>query len=232
MRRKLLLIGLCNVLLAVVVFGVVSWQLLRTVSMINSTVSASLQDVSLSFLRDVIGFNVTEYKVVGSSFAPQTDVASSNGLPLVLISYDLESPQNQVHVDLFYTEGNNTYMLEPYFHISSDTLFYPAYPTDKVLNWTKGFLERYQSFKNDSSYVSEMHKALDTVDHIQPLNITSGNITLQIKIRQFNAEEIYTTLKFQSTDQNMSYPEKAVTFEFHNGAMMDFSDWYQWQADN
>jgi hypothetical protein len=179
------------------------------------------------FLRDVVGFNMTDYKVTASHFWPQTDVASTNGLPLYLTRYELKSSDDEVWVNILYTKANDTYIHEPNFDVYSNTLFSPAYPTDKVLNWTKAFLERYQDFQNNAPYLSEMREILDTVDHIQPLNATSGGINLQITIKEFSEQEIYTTLRFAPANSTAHDYENAVTFEFHNGVMLDFFDRYE-----
>ncbi len=224
MRRNLLLIGLCVVLLAAVLLAITFWG--PAPLLVNPQAPTSLRDESLTFLRDVVGFDMTTYGVVDYHFVPQLDVASSNGLPLYLMKYDLKASNDEAYVDIFYTKANDTYIHESYFHVHSDTLFSPAYPTDKVLNWTKSFLERYQSFRNNASYVSEMRKTLDSVDHIQPLNVTSGDIKLQITIKQFTEQDIYTTLKFAPANSTAHDLDNNVTFEFHNGVMLDFSDWY------
>ncbi len=180
----------------------------------------------LTYLRDVVGFDLTDYQVTNSHFVPQLDVASSNGLPLYVMTYDLRSSDDEAYVDIFYTGENNTYTHEPYFRVRSDTMFSPAYPSDKVLNWTKAFLERYQNFRNNASYILEIRRILGAIDRIRPLNVTSGDISLQITIRQFTEQDIYTTLKLSPANSTAHDYDNAVTFEFHNGAMMDFFDWY------
>ena len=151
MSRNLLLVGLCAVLLTAVFFAVAFWG--PSLIHVNPQAPTSLKDESLTFVREVVGFDKTNYEVVDYYFAPQLDVASSNGLPLYLMQYDLKSSDDQANVDIFYTKANVTYTQEPYFNVYSGTLFSPAYPTDKVLNWTKSFLERYQNFRNNASYV-------------------------------------------------------------------------------
>ena len=69
-----------------------------------------------------------------------------------------------------------------------------------------------------------MRKSLDNVDHIQPLNVTSGEIKLQITIKQFTKKDIYTTLQLAPANSTAHDLDNAVTFEFHNGDMLDFSD--------
>jgi len=221
-RRRLLLTGLCVVLLALVLFAVASWF-----QFVDPQAPASLRDESLMFLRDVVGFNMTDYKVTASHFWPQTDVASTNGLPLYLMRYELKSSDDEAWVNILYTKANDTWIHEPNFDVYSNTLFSPAYPTDKVLNWTKAFLERYQGFQNNAPYLSEMREVLDTVDHIRPLNTTNGGINLQITIKEFSEQEIYTTLRFAPANSTAHDYENAVTFEFHNGVMLDFFDWYE-----
>jgi len=154
--------------------------------MTNPEAPASLIEDSMSFMQNIVGFNATQYQVIDSHFWPQIDVASSNGLPLYLMQYDLQTSDNVFHLQLFYTKANETYTIEPYFSFTTDELFYPIYPDDTVLNWTKTFLERYQGFRDNASYIFEMRKTLDTVDHIAPLNVTSGDTKLQIAIKTFS----------------------------------------------
>ncbi len=223
-RKHLCLIAILIGAVLAVVFAAVFWR--PGPPFANPEAPASLRDESLAYLRDVVGFDLTDYEVTDSHFVPQLDVASSNGLPLYLMTYDLKSFDDEAYVDIFYTGTNNTYTHEPYFQVRSDTMFSPAHPTDKVLNWTKAFLERYQNFRNNSSYIFEIRRILNTVDQIRPLNVTSGDISLQITIRQFTEQDIYTTLKLSPANSTAHDYDNAVTFEFHNGAMLDFFDWY------
>lgn len=223
--KKTLFIGLCVAAIAAVLFAVASRAFVNP-PFLNPEAPASLREESFMFLKDVVGFDMASYRVVASHFWPQIDVASSNGLPLFLIKYELESSGDNASVDILYTKANETYIHEPYFSVHSNTLFSPAYPTDKVLNWTKSFLERYQSFQNNASYVFEMRKTLDSISRIEPLNVTKGDIKLQITIRQFSDQDIYTTIKFAPANSTARDVDDAVTFEFHNGVMLDFCDWY------
>jgi hypothetical protein len=222
LKRRFLLIVFCVVVL-VVLFAV---AFLRPIPlMVDTSAPVSLQDESLRFLRDVIGFNMTRYGVVDSHFVPQVDVVNRNGLRLYLMKYDLTSLDDQAYVEMFYTKVGDDYLPEPYFSVYSSALFSPAYPTDKVLNWTKSFLDRYQNYQTNASYLLEMKQTLNLVDHIQPLNLTSGGITLQIEIKQFTEQDIYTTLKLAPSNSTVHDLDNAVTFEFHNGALLHFSDY-------
>jgi hypothetical protein len=106
----------------------------------------------------------------------------------------------------------------------SDTLFSPAYPSDKVLNWSRTLLEGYIAYKNNASYLLEMQKTLNSIDYIEPMNRTIGNYTLQITIRQFSEEDIYTTLQFRPVNSTAKDYDDAVTLEFHNGVWFNFAD--------
>jgi hypothetical protein len=223
MRKKLVLGGLCAVLLVAVLFTVVFWSVPQFV---NPSAPAYLQDESLAFVRDVVGFNLSEYRVVDSHFWPQLDVATRSGFPLYLMRYDLESPDDKAWVDVYYIKVNDTYIQEPYFDMISENLFSPAYPSDKVLTWTKNFIERYQNI-NNATYIADISKILDTVDQIQPMNVTSGNIKLQITIRQFTEQDIYTTIRFAPINSTAHDFDNAVTFEFHNGRTLNFYDRYE-----
>jgi len=227
LRKKLLLIGLC-VALATVSLVVAFWRL--SPLLVNPQAPVSLRDESLTFLEDIIGLDMTKYEVVNIEFAPQIDVVSRNGLPLYLTRYYLKASDDEGFVNIMYTKANDTYIHE-YFSLYSHTLFSPAYPTSKVLNWTKSFLERYQSFRNDASYISQIRNLLESIDHIQPLNVTRDDIKLQITIKEFSEKEIYTTLKFSPVNSTTRDYENAVTFEFHNGVWLAFWDWYDYSYD-
>ena len=219
LRKKLLLIGLC-VALATVSLVVAFWL------SVNLQAPASLRDESFTFLKDIIGLNMTKYEVVNTEFAPQIDIVSRNGLPLYLMRYYLKASDDEGFVNIMYTKANDTYIHES-FSLYLQTLFSPAYPTGKVLNWTKSFLERYQSFRNNATYISQIRNLLDSIDHIQPLNVTRDDIRLQITIKEFSEKEIYTTLKFSPLNSTARDYENAVAFEFHNGVWLDFMDWYE-----
>ena len=219
LRKKLLLIGLC-IVLATVSLVVAFWL------SVNLQAPASLRDESFTFLKDIIGLNMTKYEVVNTEFAPRIDIVSRNGLPLYLMRYYLKASDDEGFVNIMYTKANDTYIHES-FSVYLQTLFSPAYPTGKVLNWTKSFLERYQSFRNNATYISQIRNLLDSIDYIQPLNVTRDDIRLQITIKEFSEKEIYTTLKFSPLNSTARDYENAVTFEFHNGVLLDFMDWYE-----
>jgi len=120
---------------------------------------------------------------------------------------------------------NDTYIQEPYFDMISEKLFSLLYPSDKVLTWTKNFFEHYQNF-NNAAYLADINKILGTIYQIRPTNVTSGNIKLQITIRQFTEQVIYTTIRFAPISSTAHDHDNAVTFEFHNGLTLNFYDWY------
>jgi len=159
-------------------------------------------------------------------FGFKIDVVSRDGLPLYWMRYDLKSSNDDAWVDIYYTQSADSYIHEPYFSVYSNTLFPPAYPSDKVLNWTKDFLERYHTYQNNASYVPDMQRTLDLVDHIQPLNVTRGDMKLQIDIKEFTEQDIYTTLRFSPLNSTAKDSDDVLTFEFHNGVMLHFSNWY------
>ena len=223
LRKKLLLIGLC-IVLATVLLVVAFWGL--SPLLVNPQAPVYLRDESFTFLKDIIGLNMTKYEVVNTEFAPQIEIVSRNGLPLYLMRYYLKASDDEGFVNIMYTKANDTYIHES-FSVYSHTLFSPAYPTGKVLNWTKSFLERYQSFRNNAAYISQIRNLLDSIDYIQPLNVTRDDIRLQITIKEFSEKEIYTTLKFSPLNSTARDYENAVTFEFHNGVWLDFMDWYE-----
>ena len=219
--KKLLFAGLCVILL-----GVVLIALLPRPSLYSVSPPEPLKENSLSFLTDIIGFNLTEYKIVNSNYVPSTCLVGYNGLPLVTISYDLQSSENKVQAYLNYAKENNSYTLETcsYIYLNSTAFVYPPYPTDNLLNWTRGFLKGTRAFKAIKPYISEMRKTLDTVEHLEPLNVTCGNTELQIIIRQFTEDDIYTTLTFLYTSEGVNNTTKAVVFDFHNGLYVNFAD--------
>jgi hypothetical protein len=214
------LVLLCFFLLAAILVGIWFGQLFTPINP-----PAYIKADSLQFLKDVIGLNESE--IVSSDYCPQNDVLGSNG-PLLVMAYDLESSGETVRVHFFYCQNNSTYTREPtFFTLLCDKMFYPPYPGDNVLNWTKGFLERYQRYQSDSAYISAIRETLNTIEHIAPMNTTCGDVSLHIKIRQFTEQDIYTTIKFTPANLNATSPEKALIFEYHNGGMLDFSDYYR-----
>ena len=226
MGKKLLLVGLCAILVGLVSFALLFTQFLRLVSPEEST----LRDNSVSFLTSIVGFNLTEYKIMNSHYVSSSCLVGGNGLPLATMSYDLQSSENIVHADLNYVNKNNSYTLDSflYTYLGSTAFVYMPYPSDNLLYWTRGFLERYQSFQNDKPYISEIRKTLDTVNCLEPLNVTCGNTKLQITIRQFTETEIYTSLTFLNASEGIDYTSKSVVFNFHNGLSVNFADhWNQ-----
>jgi hypothetical protein len=131
MRRKALIAGVSVVVLAVILAVAIFAVLFRPLTFNNPEAPDSLKAESLAFLRDVVGFNLTEYQVVSHNFWLQWDVATQNGLPLYLLRYNLKSSNDEAHVNLFYTKANDTYVHESYFDVNSNTLFSPAYPLIK-----------------------------------------------------------------------------------------------------
>lgn len=223
MHRKTLLIGVSiAILAAIIVTGAFAFLITPHV-LRNPEAPAELREESLAFVRDVIGLNLTEYKVVEFNFWPQDCSVSKNG-PVYLVRYNLKSASDEANVDIFYAKSNGTYMHESYFDMQSHALFAPAYPGDIVLNWTRDFIARYTNYRHNPSYLQEIQRTLETVNHIEPMNKTNSGITLQITIKQFNEEEIYTTLQFRQANQTAHDYDNAVTLEFHNGVWFNFAD--------
>lgn len=224
MQKKAILIGISVAILAIIIASASFMAIYRSYSRHFPEAPDSLKTESYSFLNDVIGLNLTEYQVVKFSFIPQEDLATYSGLPLYLVRYNLKSAGDEATVDIFYLKSNDTYLHEQYFDIMSNTLFSPAYPSDKVLNWSRTLLEGYTAYKNNASYLLEMQKTLDSINRIEPMNRTLGDYTLQINIKQFSEEDIYTTLQFRPANSTARDYDNAVTLEFHNGAWFNFAD--------
>jgi hypothetical protein len=140
------------------------------------------------------------------------------------VRYELKSADDEASVDIFYTKSNETYLHEAYFDMQSNTMFKPAYPGEKVLNWTRDYLEHYTSYRNNAAYMQDICKTFGTVTHLEPMNTTLGNMTLQVTIKEFSEEDIYTTLQFRPANQTAHDYDDAVTLEFHNGVWLNFVD--------
>ncbi len=225
--KKTILVGiavLCAV--SVIVMALFAMQVRQTPFVFSAEAPPLLRDKGISFLAAAVGFNMSEYTVAQVQYAPQICVVSPSGLPLIVMSYTLQSEANQVVAECHFTDNNGTYTLESYSQIYMDApaWVYPPYPPDNLLNWTKGFMERYQNFLGVASHIAAMRNLLDAVDKLEPLNMTSGNIKLQISIHEYNVDEVYTIIKWMCTAEGCDYEDKAVKFEFHNGVYTDFID--------
>jgi hypothetical protein len=89
-----------------------------------------------------------------------------------------------------------------------------------VLNLTRIFLERYENYSAGASYISEMRKAMNAVYVTEPLNMTLGNIKVQISA----LSESYVTITLMYTSEGIDYDSKEVRLFFRNGALYYFVD--------
>lgn len=226
MRKSVWVILVTAIAASAVLIVFIALLIGQVPSKVNPEAPPILREKSQSFLTDVVGFNLSEYNITRVQYSPQICVVSVSGLPLIVMSFTLQSGVNQVIADFDFTDNNETYTLESYSQIYMDApaWVYPPYPPDNLLNWTKGFMGRYQNSLGNASYISTMGQILEAVDTLEPLNMTSGNIKLQISVREYNVDEIYTSITFVYTSEGVDYGAKAVSFNFHNGLYSDFTD--------
>jgi len=169
---------------------------------------------AVSFLADVVGLDMAKYNttvVVYNSYP-----ADTNGVVAAHANYRLESAEGKVEVSCQFR--NNALVSLGMNRLGDSSILYAQpQPTD-LLSRAKGLIQRYQDYSG-AAYLQTMNDLLSTVTELKPMNATSGNVKLIIKIN-----EPFTHIDWIYTVNGTDVPRKVIGFKFEDGSFANFGN--------
>jgi len=169
---------------------------------------------AVSFLADVVGLDMAKYNttvVVYNSYP-----ADAKGVVAAHANYRLESAGGKIEVS-WQCRNNALISLGMNRLGDSSILYAQPQPTD-ILSRAKGLIQRYQDYSG-AAYLQTMNDLLSTVTELKPMNATSGNVKLIIKIN-----EPFTHIDWIYTVNGTDVPRKGIGFKFEDGSFANFGN--------
>jgi len=207
----------------IVLLLVLAFPLLQMPKAYSAELTA--QDKTLIFLKDIVKIDVTKYTATLTrnwvDYPPHW-----GGLTEEVVRYNLEVVnESRLYVTCRFRE-NMLYSCSLQVRKGSP-IFAESQPT-KVVDATKGFLERYQAY-SEASYLQEIRNMLDKVDETKEMTVTSGNIKLTTSSQEIqndpNVEAIErTSFEWTYTVNGVDAPQNVVRVTFEGGVFKSFRD--------
>jgi len=173
-------------------------------------------DKVASFLQNVTKIDTSNYTLSLLSNTMQWR-ADFGGVAEEGIQYSLTSSLSNLNVNFRYR--NNHFSRYDLVMIESSPIFTQNQPTD-VLQNAKFLLSRYKTYSGDS-YLTNMTDLLAAVSTIGNMNVTQGDIKLQISV---SGDTV--TFLFMHTQNGVDYQAKGLQITFQNNILTDMSDGY------
>jgi len=173
-------------------------------------------DKVANFLQNVTKIDTANYtlSLLSNTMQWRTDFG---GVAEEVIQYSLSSSRSNLNVDFRFRNNHfSRYQLDM---IESSPIFTQNQPND-VLQNSKYLLSRYKTYSGDS-YLTNMTDILDTVSNIGNVNVTKGNIKLQISI---SGDTV--TFLFMHTENGIDYQAKGLQMTFQNNVLTTMTDGY------
>lgn len=174
-------------------------------------------DKALAFLRDVVHLDMTKYyaTLVSNTVKYRSDLG---GIAEEILKYSLT--YNEDKLDATFRFLNKT-MYWCKLYVLEGSPFYTQPQPANVLDMAKGLLDRYENYTG-ALYLQVMRYLLETVDVIEEMTTTSGNVKLKISTEGDNVE-----IQWIYTFNGIDFQAKSVGFSFDNGFLEMLSDgWY------
>jgi DNA-binding transcriptional ArsR family regulator len=169
-----------------------------------------------NFLQNVTKIDATEYTIslLSNTLQWRQDFG---GVSEEIIQYSLTSSQSNLNVDFRFRNSHfSRYQLDL---VESSPIFTQIQPSD-VLQNAKGTLARYKVYSGDS-YLTNMSDILGTVNRIDNIVITQGNMKLQISVSGSTVVFLW-----MYTENGIDYQAKGLQMTFQNNVLTTMSDGY------
>jgi hypothetical protein len=166
-------------------------------------------------IRNITQIDTNRYKIsmLSNTMSYRTDFAATEEN----LKYSLSNPLSDLDIDLRFRANHlSRYELTM---IESSPLFTSPQPND-VLQNAKYILNRYKTISGDA-YLQEMSDLLGAVNRTQDLEVTSGNIKLQITITGITTEFLW-----MYTQNGVDFNAKSLRMTFQNNILTELTDGY------
>jgi DNA-binding transcriptional ArsR family regulator len=173
-------------------------------------------DKVANFLTNLTQFETRNYTIslMGDTWQWRTDFG---GVAEEVIQYSLKSSISDLNVYMRYR--NNHFSRYELNMIESSPLYTQLQPND-VLQNAKYVLSRYKTYSGDS-YLTNMTDILATVGTVSNMNVTQGNIKLQISV---SGDTV--TFLWMYTENGIDYQAKGLQMTFQNNVLTIMTDGY------
>jgi hypothetical protein len=171
------------------------------------------QQKGLTISKDVVGFDLTKYKVDSTIYPPDLylGVVSQEN-----VGYPLTSNSSNLRLMYTFTNGNLTLI-----HVlESETRGSPilAKPAISIVEAAKSFLSNYGIYSGNPFY-SQLQSMIDLKDAALNVTTLSGNIKLKVTNTQDS-----TTFNWIYTNNGVDAADKCVALVYRNGFLNAFID--------
>jgi hypothetical protein len=214
-------------ILAVVIVTVLALTLFWEIPNINSTYSIekSVQDKTISALRDIVGLNLTDYNVNFS--VHDIPFAQYNGSKVEDVACNLQSNQSNNQIVARFINGTLA-------HIGLSSLkgsYTNQLPIDP-LEASKVLLGRLEKYYSEPTYLKPMIDALGSPTNVNSFNHTIDNIKRQVVVhtefiqvnQTFNYTSTYTSVSFMYVFGDVLDSPKSIVFSFRDGSLVAFGN--------
>jgi hypothetical protein len=172
-------------------------------------------DKVLAFLRDVVYLDMTKYYATLESNTVEYR-SDWGGIVEEILKYSLTYEGSKIDVTLRF---RNTTMSSYYLHVIEGTPYYSKLQPTNLLDTSKNFLERYQTY-SAASHLETMRNILETVDEFGDFETTLGNVKLII-----STEGKIVKIQFVYQSNDIVFQAKSVVLTFDNyGFLQSLSD--------
>ena len=226
-----------SVVLAIIVIALVAMAVFWGIPNINSIDSpeTSIQDKAVLALKDIIGFDLTNYNVNISTHIDTNQLSNYNGSKVEDLNCNLQSDQGKFYATMKFVNGSLFYLdlstdngslLSEYY-----TKQLPADPIDA----SKVLLGRLSEFYSNPSYFKPMLDSLNSNVNLNSVNATIGNMKRQevvqtqfIQVSQIvNYTSTSTSIRFMYSFGDALDSPKSISFNFRDGIFEGFSNGWQ-----
>jgi hypothetical protein len=169
-----------------------------------------------NFLLNVSKIDTTKYTISLLSNTIQSRV-DFGGVAEEIMQYSLTSSQSNLNIDFRFRNSHfSRYQLDL---VESSPIFTQIQPND-VLQNARGVLGRYKAYSGDD-YLTNMSRILDTINKIDNINVTQGNIKLQI-----TASGGTVAFLWMSTENGIDFQAKGLQMTFQDNVLTTMTDGY------
>ena len=186
------------------------------------------QEKALSFLRDVVGLDMTKYRV--TLLGNGTEYPSElGGLSEESLNYELTYANESKLGAIFLIQNGTLSYCALYVYTGSPLYAQPL--SANVLDIAKTFLQKYQAYSN-APYIQPMREMLNAVNELKDSTATTDNITFSVSTTESadptSSSVILTThFRWMDSPNGIYNTRKDLGFSFKNGTFKSFGEgWY------
>jgi hypothetical protein len=197
---------------ALVLAVILALLLIEVPSLYSADFSAP--ERALTFLKDVVGFDMTKYNATLTHNHVEYNPDYYGGLAQERVDYILDSDESIIDVGCLFI--NKTLVFCNLYLLKGSPLY--AQPQTNVLDVAKSILDRYQNYVGDA-YLQVMRNMLDTVIEIKPMTKSVGNVKLIV-----SSGENFARFEWIYTSNGLDFTRKRRSIHFEHGSLIDFCD--------